>query len=97
MNTILVRFSMVDIRKKAFPDSRFVPARIQSLLFILPMFKIPQYTNRFCVGSPDGKIRPLITRRMDDMRTKLPVKFVVLTRLKEVDIKVCEQREAFRS
>ena len=59
------------------------------MLFILPMVKIPQHRNRFGVGSPDSKIRPLMIQRMDYMRTKLFVKFVMLTRFKQVNIKVC--------
>ena len=89
MNTILVRFSVIDIRKEALPDSGFVPARIQSMVFILPMVKIPQHRHRFGVGSPDSKIRPFMIQRMDYMRTKLFIKFVVLARFEQVNIKVC--------
>ena len=86
---IFVCFSMMDIGKKTFPDSRFIPARIQSMMFILPMIKIPHHRNRFCIGCPYSKIGSLMIQRMNYMGAKFFVQFIMLTRFKQINIKVC--------
>ena len=69
-------------RNKTLPNTTRIPSYIKWMFLVIPIIKISNYRNFFCIRRPNCKISTFYTVFCDDMRTKFFIQFIMFTALK---------------